>query len=58
MLSTNTIESFIQPVGAGETVEAIVRFYAEHASMQENATALRIAKGALIKHEEDALGSN
>ena len=58
MPSTNTIESFVQLIGASEIVEAMVRFCAEHASMQENATELRIAKGALIKHEEDALGFN
>jgi SnoaL-like domain len=57
MPSPNTIESFIQLVEAGETIEAMVRFYAEHASMQENTAAPRVGKSALIKHEEDALAS-
>jgi ketosteroid isomerase-like protein len=52
-----TVESFIQLVEAGKTVEAMVRYYAEHASMQENNTAPRVGKDALIKYEEDALRS-
>jgi SnoaL-like domain len=52
-----TVESFVSLVESGKTVEAMVRFYAEHASMQENADAPRVGKSALIKHEEDALAS-
>ena len=37
---------------------SLLRIRTFAASMQENATALRIAKGAFIKHDADALGSN
>lgn len=57
MPSSNTVESFVQLVEDGRTVEAMLRYYAEHASMQENATTPRVGKSALIKHEEDALAS-
>lgn len=35
----------------------MVRFYAEHASMQENAATPRVGKSALIMHEANALAS-
>jgi hypothetical protein len=57
MPSLETIESFVTLVESGKTVEAMVRFYAEQASMQENAAAPRVGKSALIKHEVDALAS-
>ena len=57
MPSLETVESFARLVEEGKTVEAMVRFYAEHASMQENEAKPRVGKGALIKHEEDALAS-
>ncbi len=57
MPSLNTVESFVNLVERGETVEAIARFYGEHASMQENAAPPRVGKAALIKHEEAALAS-
>jgi SnoaL-like domain len=57
MPSPSTVESFVQLVEAGDTIEAMVRFYAEHASMQENTTAPRVGKSVLIKHEQDALAS-
>ena len=57
MPSSNTIESFIQLVESGETLEAMVRYYAEHASMQENDTAPRVGKKALLQYEEAALAS-
>jgi SnoaL-like domain len=57
MPSLKTVESFVSLVEEGKTVEAMVRFYAEQASMQENAAAPRVGKSALIKHEEDALAS-
>jgi len=44
-------------VEAGQTLEAMVRFYAEQASMQENAAAPRVGKSALLKHEAEALAS-
>ena len=52
-----TVESFVTLVESGKTVEAMVRFYADNATMQENTAAPRIGKSALIKHEEDALAS-
>lgn len=55
MPSQETVESFVSLVERGKTVEAMVRFYAENATMQENAAAPRVGKGVLIKHEEDAL---
>ena len=57
MPSQDTVESFVRLVESGETVEAMVRFYAEHATMQENAAPPRVGKAALIKHEEGALAS-
>jgi hypothetical protein len=57
MPSLETVESFVSLVECGKTVEAMVRFYAEHASMQENAAPPRVGKAALIKHEESALAS-
>jgi hypothetical protein len=57
MPSSNTIESFVQLVESGKTLEAMVLYYAEHASMQENETAPRVGKKVLLKHEEDALAS-
>ena len=57
MPSLETVESFVRLVEEGKTVEAMVHFYAEHASMQENETKPRAGKGALIKHEESALAS-
>jgi hypothetical protein len=57
MPSLKTVESFISLVESGRTVEAMERFYAEHATMQENAASPRVGKSALIKHEEDALAS-
>ena len=38
-------------------MEAMERFYAENASMQENMASPRVGKKALIKHEEHALAS-
>lgn len=57
MPSSNTVDSFIQLVEAGHTVEAMARFYADHASMQENESPPRVGKSALIEHEETALAS-
>lgn len=57
MPSLSTVESFIQLVEGGKTIEAMVRYYAEHASMQENANPPRVGKRILITHEEDALAS-
>jgi flagellar hook assembly protein FlgD len=57
MPSLKTVESFVSLVENGKTVEAMERFYAEHATMQENAAAPRLGKSVLIKHEEGALAS-
>jgi SnoaL-like domain len=57
MPSLAAVESFVHLVEGGKTVEAMVRFYAEHASMKENAAPPRVGKRALIQHEEDALAS-
>lgn len=57
MPSLSTVERFVQLVEEGRTVEAMVRYYAEHASMQENQAAPRVGKRALIEHEEAALAS-
>lgn len=57
MPTLQTVESFVQLVEGGKTVEAMVRFYAEQASMQENAAPPRVGKSALIQHEEAALAS-
>ena len=52
-----TVESFVGLVEEGQTVEAMHRFYAEAASMQENTAPPRVGKNVLIKHETDALAS-
>jgi ketosteroid isomerase-like protein len=57
MPTPETVESFVQLVVASPTVEAMVRFYAEDASMRENMAAPRTGKAALIKYEEEALAS-
>ena len=57
MPSLETVDSFVRLVEEGKTVESMIRFYAEHASMQENETKPRVGKGALIQHEEIALAS-
>jgi hypothetical protein len=57
MPSPQTIEDFVRLVEESKTVEAMERFYAEYASMQENMASPRVGKKALIKHEEDALAS-
>jgi hypothetical protein len=57
MPSLDTVESFVSLVEAGRTIEAMERFYAEHATMQENAAAPRVGKAVLIRHEQGALAS-
>jgi hypothetical protein len=44
-------------VETNRTVEAMERFYAEHASMRENMGEPRCGKAALIAHEAAALAS-
>jgi hypothetical protein len=55
MPTVERVESFISLVEAGQTLQAMDRFYAEHATMQENAASPRVGKPALIQHEERAL---
>jgi SnoaL-like domain len=57
MPSQAAIEYFITLVETGRTVEAMERFYADHATMQENAAPPRVGKRALIDHERAALAS-
>lgn len=57
MPSLESVEDFVRTVEAGRTVEAMVRYYADHATMQENETAPRVGKAALIRHEEAALAT-
>jgi hypothetical protein len=57
MPSLETVESFVRLVEGGKTIEAMDRFYGDHASMQENCASPRIGKTALITHEEEALAS-
>ena len=55
MPTLSTLESFVQLVEAGKTVDAMQRFYAEDATMQENEGSPREGKAALIAHELGAL---
>ena len=55
MPSRETIERFIARVEENAHVEAIREFYAEEASMQENNTAPRVGREALVKHEREVL---
>lgn len=57
MPTLEALESFIRLVEDGQTVQAMERFYADHATMQENASAPRVGKTALVEHEERALDS-
>jgi len=49
-----TVERFVSMVEAGQGVEALVQFYAEQASMQENRAEPRVGKAALLAHERAA----
>jgi SnoaL-like domain len=57
MPTLNTVERFVSMVEAGQGVDALVHFYAEHASMQENGSAPRVGKDALLKFEHSAQAS-
>lgn len=57
MPSIATLESFLATVEAGQAVEAIRRFYAEHATMRENQSEPRGGKPVLLQHEERAQAS-
>jgi hypothetical protein len=51
------VERFVALVEAGRTVDAMVEFYADHATMRENQAEPRVGKAALIRHEEAALAT-
>lgn len=51
MPSPETLERFIATVEANLHVEAIERFYAEHASMQENGATPRVGRDTLVANE-------
>ena len=51
MPSAETLERFIATVEANLHVEAIERYYAEHATMQENDAAPRSGRDALVANE-------
>lgn len=49
------VEGFIAAVVGGDHVQAIADFYAEDASMRENALPPRKGREALMEHEANAL---
>lgn len=57
MPSVDAVEAFVDLVEQGQTLEAMTRFYAEHATMRENQAAPRVGKAALLQHEQAALES-
>lgn len=46
-----TISDFVDLVTGGQFVEAMERFYAEDATVQENCAPPRVGRKALIEHE-------
>jgi hypothetical protein len=55
MPTPERLADFIATVERNDHVEAIERFYAPHASMQENNTAPRVGRDVLVAHEKAAL---
>jgi len=55
MPSQQTVEAFIATVVSGQHAEAIERFYAPHATMQENHHPPRVGRDTLVAHERAAL---
>lgn len=55
MPSPQTLEGFVALVEAGRFVEAIERYYADDATMQENHRAPRVGKAALLAGERKVL---
>ncbi len=55
MPNPQTLEAFVALVEAGRFVEAIERFYADDATMQENHRPPRVGKAALIAGERKVL---
>ena len=58
MVDAKTVEAFVALVEAGRFVEAMERFYADNASMQENASEPRRGLRTLIAGEEGFLAQN
>lgn len=58
MPSRERVEAFVAMVEDGRFVEAITRFYAEDASMQENLGRKLTGRQALIDNETAALARN
>lgn len=50
-----TVDAFINTVVSGQHAEAIERFYAPHATMQENHHPPRVGRDVLVLHERAAL---
>ena len=57
MPSTETLEKFIALVEQNSHVEAIESFYTADATMQENQSAPRVGRDALIANERRALAT-
>jgi hypothetical protein len=55
MPTPQTLEHFIAQVEAGRFIEAMERFYAEHATMQENHSPPRVGKAALLANERKVM---
>ena len=55
MPSDETLDAFIAMVERNEHVEAIERFYAPHAWMQENDKPARVGRDVLVEGERTAL---
>lgn len=52
-----TVESFVGLVESGQGLEALERFYADDATMQENQAEPRTGKAALLAHEAKSLAA-
>jgi len=57
MPTHQTVECFVELVETGKGTDALDRFYAENASMQENQSLPRIGKPALLAYETAAQSS-
>jgi|SRR5215212_2294484 len=55
MPSRERLNEFIAVVESGDHAEAIERYYAEDASMQENAAPPRVGRDVLVAHERAVL---
>jgi ketosteroid isomerase-like protein len=55
MPSRARLDEFIAVVEAGDHAGAILRYYTEDASMQENASSPRVGRDVLVDHERAVL---